>query len=200
MLLRFCNFFCDHLVKAKIIEETNKALYVYGLHQTLVMLINILLTLLIGYLLNMTLQSILFLILYIPIRSYAGGYHASTPMRCYCLSIILVIAVLTVMKTFPLSAFICMAGMILSGIIIFVLAPVQDANKPFTEKERQYFKKKTRLFLLSELLLGVVAVATTLPTLYTCIAMSLTALSVLLILGILKNRRLEKSSKKTDFS
>ena len=36
-------------------------------------------------------ESIAFLVFYIPLRSYAGGYHASTPWRCYFISIVFII-------------------------------------------------------------------------------------------------------------
>lgn len=51
-----------------------------GLQQGLSVLLNIVTTILIGIMLNMLWQAILFTVLYIPLRSNAGGYHASTAL------------------------------------------------------------------------------------------------------------------------
>ena len=42
-----------------------------------------------------------FILAYIPIRSYAGGYHASTQLRCYILSNAVVVAVLIAIRLVP---------------------------------------------------------------------------------------------------
>lgn len=190
----------NRFVTMGIIQNERKHLYIYGLQQGITSLFYIIVTILFGVFLKITWHSILFLLFFIPIRIYGGGFHAKSAKNCFFLSCTMIIFISLILKYISLQAYPTVAIIVIAGIIIFVLAPVSDVNKPFTEKERRYFKKKTRLFLLSELFLGVVAFATTLPVLYTCIAMSLTALSVLLILGILKNRRLEKSSRETDFS
>lgn len=50
-------------------------------------LINLISTIVIGVIAGNVFESIAFLVFYIPLRSYAGGYHASTPRRCYFISI-----------------------------------------------------------------------------------------------------------------
>lgn len=50
-------------------------------------LLNLISTIVIGVIASNVFESIAFFVFYIPLRSYAGGYHASTPRRCYFISI-----------------------------------------------------------------------------------------------------------------
>jgi len=186
MLKFFCNKICEQLEKAEIITMQDKPLYLYGLYQGIIQLLNIIITFLIGFILDMPWHAVLFLLSYIPIRTYAGGFHAKTPSRCYISSIILVIAILLVMKEFLFSSFICIVGIIVSSIGIFLLAPVEDENKPFSEKEQIQFKKTTRTLLFAEIFFGIIALIFDFKIIYTCIFMSFVTLLVMLVLGKIK--------------
>ena len=50
-------------------------------------LLNLISTIVIGVIVGKVFESIAFLVFYIPLRSYVGGYHASTPRSCYFISI-----------------------------------------------------------------------------------------------------------------
>ena len=142
MIASFCAKVCDYFVTIGVIESGKKDLYIYGLHQGIVMFFNIITTLLVGCILGMVWQSIVFLLAYIPIRSYAGGYHAKTPVRCYCISVILITATLLAMKYVTLTPATCWGGILGSSALIFILAPIEDKNKPFTPAEKKSIPKK----------------------------------------------------------
>ena len=69
------------------ISEDRFAVCRYGIGQTFSILLNLVTTLCIGIAFGMIGESLLFLAAYIPLRSYAGGFHAATPMRCYWYSV-----------------------------------------------------------------------------------------------------------------
>jgi len=86
------------------------------------------------------------MVTFIPLRSYAEGFHASSHAKCFWLSTLAVTAILIVAR---LALNIYSAGLVmLSGIIcatiIAILAPVQDANKPLDDAENRIFKRRTR--------------------------------------------------------
>ncbi len=192
MLNLFCNRICDYFVKSQIIPESNKELYVYGLQQFLIMLLNIATTLLIGFIFGMIWQSLFYLLAYVPLRTYAGGYHAKTPVRCYFSSVLLIVLTLLIMKFVPWTFLSCWIGIALSGIFIFILAPVEDKNKPFTEKEAIYFKKKARMILLIEIFVGIIAFLFHFFMMDLCIFMCFATLTIMLVLGRIKNYILEQ--------
>lgn len=200
MLDKLCRKISNRFVAMGIIPEEDEALYLYGLQQGLTSLFYIILTILLGIFFGIVWHNILFLLFFMPIRIYGGGFHARTPKSCFFLSCAMILAISLILKYISLPAYLFAAIIAMTGILIFMLAPVSDANKPFTAKERRHFKKKTRFFLFLELAIGAIAFAAALPLLYTGIAVSLGTLSVMLILGILKNRSLEKASPSTNSS
>jgi len=163
-----------------IIKSEEKELFTYGLQQGLVLIINIVSSILVGLLFHMVWESILFLIAYIPLRSYAGGYHARTQIRCYILSIGIIGVVLWGIKFFEWTNFNYFLTALMGGIIIFLLAPRGDANKPLDELEKVVYKSRTRRILLVEELLILVLMFRGWNSVAICISMALMASSLML--------------------
>lgn len=186
----------EFLVKKDIIEEADKELYIYGLRQGCIMLFNVLTTLALGFILGVAWESMVFLFTYAPIRTFAGGFHAKTPLRCYLSSIILIVAILLAIKYILWTPVICYLGLIIGGALVFLLAPIEDKNKPFTAKEKVVFRKKTRILLVAEIFLVFLFTKMNLLTVSACIVMSLNTLAFMLILGKIKNSILEKEKYK----
>ena len=95
----------DRLEHYGIISKSNRALYEYGLHQMFATILNILTMLLIGFFMRLAVPAIIYTIAYIPIRVYAGGYHASTPQRCWAFSAIMLWIALCIVKYTPQTYF-----------------------------------------------------------------------------------------------
>lgn len=166
----------------------NKELYAFGLRQGGFMLLNAAATLAIGLALEMVWQSILFSLAYIPLRTFAGGYHAKTPLRCFILSNIMVVTALLGIRLVQWNSFICAIIGMCAGLIVFLLAPVEDRNKPLDQKEQSVYKKRARIILcvlfviaLSAWLLGQLQIT-------SYIVVAVTALCVMLVLGNVKNK------------
>jgi len=62
--------------------------------------LNILTMLVIGLSMKMIFLAILYILAYIPLRVYSGGYHASTPQKCWIFSAIMLYVVLWILKKF----------------------------------------------------------------------------------------------------
>lgn len=165
------------------IVEEDKEIYAFGLRQGMIITANIITTLIIGTLLKMVWQTILFMILYIPLRSFAGGYHARTQFRCYILSVILIMAVLLVIKYVFIANFVSLLAALVSGVIIYITAPVGDINKPLDDIEIIVYKKWTRIILIIELCMMPIMMWLGFNQALICVSMSLTVLSCLLVMG-----------------
>lgn len=140
----------ESFIHQGIVASEDKGIYAYGLHQGGFIIINMLTYFLISILFNMLLESLLFFVCYIPLRSYAGGYHAKTQIRCYFLSILMITLVLLAIKTVPWTSYIIIGLTISNGSIVFILAPVEDSNKPLSDSQRKVFRKVARTILLLE--------------------------------------------------
>lgn len=139
-------------VKNSIVSYEDQEIYTYGLHQGIIMIVNILTFILIGLSFRMIRESLMFMIFYIPLRTYAGGYHAKTPTSCYILSIFMIILVLLAVKTVSWTISIIIGISLLSGIIIFALSPVEDKNKPLSDSQMIRYRQMARAILAIELI------------------------------------------------
>ena len=178
-----CEKATDLMVQNEIISSEDREIYVYGLKQGSILLINILTTLLIGFVFNKTTETIIFLASYIPLRIYAGGYHARTQMGCYIFSIVMIISVLLAIEFIPWTNFICIIISMVSALIIFFLSPVEDTNKPLDAAEVKVYGKKAKVILGLELGVLVLMMTFGMKSVVVSMVISLIVLSFMLILG-----------------
>ena len=181
----------DFLMTKRFIKGEDKEIYHFAFKQGFRIILNVTTTLLIGYALGMPWQSILFLFSFIPIRSYAGGFHAATPSRCYIYSICIIIAVLTCIDF--LRGYIIVQAVItaVSGFSIYSLAPIESCNKPLKVNERTEYRQKTLKWLLI-LMTGIVVIAGINQEFSLCLTAALSVSAILLLLEKVKTIRYMK--------
>jgi accessory gene regulator B len=132
----------------------------------------------------MPIETIVFTLGYIPLRIYAGGYHAKTPFRCWCLSNIILVVSLMIAQNAEKYYITFGALSLIAVVILILLMPVKDIHKPF---DRKKYKKRGCAILAIEICLSVAF------TLMHCNQISFVLdsvwilLSVMLILGFIKN-------------
>lgn len=173
----------NNFIVQGIVPYEDREIYAYGLYQGVVMAINILTYILISLYFKMVWESVIFLIFYIPLRTYAGGYHAKTQIKCYFLSVLMIILVLLVIKTVPWTSSMMIGLLLLSGSIIFLLAPVEDSNKPLSESQVRVFRKVARRVLVIELIIGIMLLQMGYMIFSLPIALAIVAVSVMVIIG-----------------
>lgn len=178
---------------ADILEQQNrftaddKELYRYGIQQGLNLALNILTTILIGVLCGMLYPSILFLICYMPLRSFCGGYHAKTHIRCYIYSVIMIISILLVAKYVTFSVLEYGILVLVSLVVIFLLAPVEDRNKVLDNDEKKVFRKRACTIAILEVLIYHIFLIIRFTNSYKILSIALFSLSILMIIGRIKN-------------
>lgn len=175
------------LIKNGTIKSDDRDLYVYGIHQACLFILNIATTIVVGLILGMLWEGIAFSLAYIPMRTYAGGYHSKTQFRCYLLSIAIITASLLAVKFIPWNGFICTVIMLCAGLVVLILAPVEDRNKPLDEQEKAVYRKRT--YAILGVLVGIALLSWFTGSLFISIsiAVALFVLSIMLVFGILKN-------------
>ena len=186
-------FYKTSVYIADILEQQNKftteekEIYRYGIQQGLNLALNILTTIIIGVLCGMVYPSILFLVCYMPLRSFCGGYHAKTHLRCYIYSVIMITSILLVTKYTAFNIFLYEVLVLISLIIILLLAPVEDENKKLDSVEKRVFRKKAYIITFLEVLLYHIFLLTHLTYCYIILCVALFSLSILMIIGSIKN-------------
>lgn len=187
MFAKIAERITENMEDNHIIKHDDRELYVYGFNQGLNILLNLITTLVVGVLFHNILELAIFIAAYIPLRSFAGGYHAKTPVRCYIFSIILILAFSLVMKYVHFTIFICSIMIVVSSAVILCLAPVEDKNKPLDKEEQRVYRKRTYLIWAIELVALIICRCLQQIAPAVCLAMTFLVMAVMLILGKLKN-------------
>jgi len=177
----------EMLIRSNAIPREEKEIYKYGVQQGSICFLNLLTTFFVGLFLGTVPESILFMTAYIPLRSFAGGYHAKTSGRCYFLSNVMMIAILWVIRCGLYSALICSCLMVGSSSIIYCLAPVEDNNKPLDSLEKVVYRKRTRKILLLEIIVAFVSILLKWKYIALCMTLVLSVMAFMLVLGHWKN-------------
>lgn len=142
------------LIKNKIVEIEKREIYIYGLEVILLngglLITFLIISLLCGEMVNF----LAYLIFFLPMRLFSGGYHAETSERCFILSTIAFGASIAVSKLIPL-LYISNTGKIIgavSVIVILVLAPLINENNPLNQTQR----RRNRIILCTLLFIDLV--------------------------------------------
>ena len=138
----------DYLVTQNVIndDDTTRAYYNYGIEISVSSLLNVTLIIVIGIVSNHIVESIAFLSVFVPIRQFSGGYHASTYFKCNFLFCVLFVILIGMYELTSSSITIVFEIWILLFIeVVFIsVCPVENKNKVLTSE----LKKKGRMICI----------------------------------------------------
>ena len=126
----------------------SRDVYVYGLTQLFRILLNLFTTIIIGFGMGMLPESLVFVVCLMLIRSYSGGYHSNSPLRCYLISVIAVIIALGSIKLSVWNVYSSVLLMVISNTILLLYAPIGHRNKPLDDIETLVYKRRLRWVLV----------------------------------------------------
>lgn len=181
------NIIWIRMKEAKELTDEDKEIYLFGLIQGVIFLLNTFTALCIGMILNMLIEVIIYLVCFIPIRIFAGGYHAKTQFRCYIMSTVTTFVALRLIKFLQISNSIFeIVVLIISIIIIWNLSPIEDDNKPLTKEEYSIYKIKVRKLI--SIILGVLIFSFIINNqlILSSIQAAIFILSLVIIIGAIK--------------
>lgn len=187
LLTRLSRKIVNDLTRSDIVKAEDAEIYIYGINQILMYSINISSALIIGLIFGKFFEAAVFIVAYCSLRSFAGGYHAKTPLRCYVFSVIMLIIVLVGIKYLYLTEWMYYVVLLTAALVVIVLSPVEDKNKPLDEIEHRVYKKRTILIVATELLIGIVLKLMGLDNLFVAVVYSFVVLSFMLVAGKVKN-------------
>ncbi len=180
----------DDLVRSGVVKEEDAEVYIYGINQILAYVLNASSSLIIGLIFGVTFEIVIFMAAYIPLRSFAGGYHAKTPLRCYVFSVIMLVIVSICIRCLSLTEWVYYAVLAASALIMLVLSPIEDRNKPLDEIEHRVYKKRAIFIASAEIVIGLALKLAGLDNLFVAVVYSFAALSFMLVAGKVKNCRM----------
>ncbi len=178
----------EKLHRDNIICEEEKDIIEYGLDCMVSNLIGISVTVIIGFVFGNFWGAIVLCFMIFPLRKYAGGFHADTKGKCFLLSTGLLC--LSCWLFFKLSWTSFGYGIIICtfGGVIWKLSPVENTNKRLDEVEYQFYKRKSRMILVTESLLFLVSFLLQWTGIQRIVAMSVFIVGTVAVAGKVKMR------------
>lgn len=180
------------MLNNKIIEENKVVICKWGIGHILDTVFNITTFLIIGIIFNMLFETIIFTIGYIPLRIYAGGYHAKTPFRCWCLSNIILVVSLVLVRNAGKFYIVFVTLSLIAIVVLLIFMPIEDLHKPLDQNDRRKYKKRGVAILAIEICISVVFALLHHNKISLILSSIWILLSVMLILGVIKNNLIKK--------
>lgn len=193
MIKRIALKITNFIYKSNKLDSELFEVYKYGVEITISSLLNIILIIAASIAVSDVISGVVFLAVFISLRSFVGGYHAKTYFMCNALFLLTYLTVFYInsvaafIDEYLLSRFLTI--LILLGIIpIITFAPVENPNKPISEKKA----KISRIIGISVyILLSIIGLALYYGSIRhgSFMIITLTSVSVLILIEILKTRR-----------
>lgn len=139
---KFSYILTSYLVKKNVIDSNKIEVYRYGFEIGLEVCLNTIISIFIALLCNMIYETIVFFVIFILLRSYAGGLHLKTYIGCLICSCFSLFGLLMVVKFWAAGVEYSIEYLIISLLFIKLLSPVQSVNRPINSKEMRIFRKK----------------------------------------------------------
>ncbi len=191
MISRTSKLVLQYLLKNGVITDSSdeKEYYQYGIEITISSLLNVILIIGIGILFRSVIESIIFLVCFILLRQFTGGFHADTYLKCNCSFCISFIAVLIMYHTTfdKVNIWCSVAISTLCTAIIIYHCPIEHVNKPIPKYKRKLHKSVAALLSVVYGIVGTVMVA--ISNKYGALVLyTLVLVAVLIIFAIVKDR------------
>lgn len=128
--------FIDH----KIIKSDDREIYNYCFEATIVILLSYSLLFILSMIFNEFMSTLIFIISFSSFRKVCGGYHADNYLKCGIMSLASYLFLIFTIKKLNIIFEISTLTLVLGALTIMFLSPIQDDNKPFTDKQYKRFK------------------------------------------------------------
>lgn len=134
--------------------------YTYGIELMISSLIGMTLIIIIGLITNRLFEAIVYIVTLFAVRSFSGGYHANSYLKCNIIYMTAFVAVFLlndfILEYLNFAKFYIYGFILLSVLaVLFKFSPVENKNKKIDEKDRKKFKI---ISIISVLMFSVIAI------------------------------------------
>lgn len=143
-----------------MVDETEREIYEYGFMCSLEIGIFALSCLFVTIFLRMYVNGIIFFIIFSPLRSYAGGLHLESYRSCLVLSCLTFSVMLLTVRYVQVPGCILAVTLVVLEALVYLMYPVENANRKVDESESGYFKTRLKKFLIFDLVAGLFCLVT----------------------------------------
>lgn len=175
------------LIKHNIVDSSKRELYEYGAEVVLLNLSNILISLAISAITSTWIHFLVFMLIFVPLRIFCGGYHAKKSEICFVTSTAAYFLSALFYTAIPQLPAWTIGAVWLLWIFIVCISPVENRNNELDQKSR----KRNRRISIG--LISLDSIIFTILTIYhqkmaVSILIFIVLLSLLLFAGVLETQ------------
>ena len=173
------------MVDNQIIKTVDRDIYQYGLANSFFFLINIMTAILMGVLSGKLIMILVFLLFFISLRSFTGGFHLDSKTLCYFGSnLILLLPIFGQRFFYQFTSNISRtAALVIILSVILYFSPVEGRNRKYDDAELKQFRKVSRIILTIQVIMYAFFVYWGMPDFAYTVFTSFLVVAVLLLLG-----------------
>lgn len=180
----------DYVIQKGMVKEEDRELYEYGFMITIEAGLFILFSLFVLLYLHMIKEGILFFLIFVPLRSYAGGLHLDRFYSCFALSCLTFSGILLIVRCVHIPLLFSFVGLVVLEIAIYALYPVENINREVDSEENSFFKTRLKIFLVIDFVIATICVAFKNECFVFLMAMTFFIIVITMILGKYKNMKI----------
>lgn len=159
MIERLTNRIIEYQIKTGSIDIADSNVYRYGYILLFEVIINICIAFAISFTFRTIKEMFFFLIFFMMLRSFCGGYHADKIWHCVVISNIVMIFAIHISKfaakySIPIILYIVIE--MCFSLIIYYNSPVDNKNKRLSNAEKTIYKKYIFMIIIIENIFGFV--------------------------------------------
>lgn len=193
MFTHISNRIIESLVENNIIKENEIEYYQYSLTGFFEICFNLLFTLFIGFFIESFFETVIFLIIIIPLRSVAGGIHAEKGTTCFIVSITVYILSLLLSQLINIDILVSVCVFVLLSILIGILTPVDSVHKVLNDETKLKQKKTYKIISIFNSITFALLIYFKVTRYCKIILVVMFVVFITQVLGIVKNKLYRKN-------
>lgn len=143
------------LVREQIITADKQHLYAFAVYSLFWGLLPLFITMLLGIALGMVKEGIAFILPYILLRKFCGGYHLRTRGACiFALSLVIAMSLVFIKHIAISNSFLVLSILVVCSVVsIYIHSPIDSKARSLSPKEIKVFKQISQIIAIIFLLL-----------------------------------------------
>ena len=170
------------LCQKDMIEKEDTQIYTYGFEIFIDSFIETMIIFLIGILGGFIIETLFFISAFTVLRSYTGGYHASTKIACICITTLVYVMNMVLSTYMSNYVYVYIFVGVVGALLIFIYAPKSHTNKSLDDDQLKRYKTISRVICLVYVI-GILILKEVSVTLCNVMGITLFQISILLLIG-----------------
>lgn len=195
MCQRIAKHIYNYLSNKGILNQEDEDIYIYALEVIILNTSIFAVIFMISVMMKQLETIVSFLLFFVPLRIFCGGYHAQNSEICFVLSILSYVLVLIIVDNYPQLYLneVLQVITVFMLIIMFILSPLVNENHPIGEVQYRRNKGIVRLLLVIDFVLLVLGTIS--HMLYcSCLMIFILLNGVLCMIGKIEQVVLQKNN------